>query len=75
MEADSTIAGRTLFTSLVCTRGFTGGPHIAIRENNTLKVKKLDSKYLPIDKTLKKTNYVADASATGDLINSMKTML
>lgn len=75
MQGDKTIAGQALFTSIVYCRGFTGGPHITIRENNALKVKKLDSKYLPIDKTLKKTNYVADAKATGDLINSMKTMI
>lgn len=75
MKADDTIAGRTLFTSLVYSRGFTGGPHIAIRKNNALKVKKLDSKYLAIDKTLKKTNYVADAKAVGDLINTMQNTI
>lgn len=75
LRADDDIAGRALFTSVVYCRGFTGGPHIAIREKNTLKVKKLDSKYLSIDKTLTKTNYVADAKATGDLINSMKNLI
>ena len=75
MAGNGNIAGRTVFTSVVYCRGFTGGPHIAIRESNALKIKKLDSKYLPIDKTLKKTNYVADAKAVGDLIDTMQNTI